>query len=400
MRWRPSGTSSGTSSPSARAVAVVDTPVPRLDFGGGTCPDCAVREVTLPGPLPTIGDDVDWQLRDYDGFRLFMLGELIGRFPERTRWTPADLEVVLVEALAAVLDQLSDTLDRVAAEAYLETARQPRSVRRLLAMIGYDPARLAGPAAEKLEQSWAADPRAMEAARAAGPGSVHTQRRMVTVDDYAARLAEHPLVLRASASSPWTGSWTTVTIAVVLDGNRALDAALTPDETDPVRAATDRFHQAQDLPPVPWSDRPTTRIVLHPYLEAFRMIGQDTALVDAIPVAITIALAVRVAANYFSSEVRRAVAEALGTGPSGFFRPGRLRFGEDLNASDVIETVMRLPGVDNVCLNRFKRVGVRHPDQVASGRIVLDGLEIAVCDNARDPRRGTIRLVLHGGRPG
>ena len=82
-------------------------------------------------------------VRDYDGFRLFMLEELAARFPERTRWTPADMEVVLVEQLAALLDQLSDMLDRIAGEGYLETARRPDSVRRLLGLIGYDAVKMA-----------------------------------------------------------------------------------------------------------------------------------------------------------------------------------------------------------------------------------------------------------------
>ena len=104
----------------------------------GTCPDCGERQVELPAPLPEIGDDFDWQVRDFDSIRRFMLEELAARFPERTRWTAADMEVVLVEALAAVLDQLSDMVDRVGAEAYLESARRPESVRRLLKLIGYD----------------------------------------------------------------------------------------------------------------------------------------------------------------------------------------------------------------------------------------------------------------------
>jgi hypothetical protein len=92
--------------------------------------------VTLPGPLPGVGDDLDWKARDYDRIRIFMMEELAARFPERTRWTPADIEVVIVEVLAAALDQLSDMTDRVASEAYLETARRPESVRRLLKFIG------------------------------------------------------------------------------------------------------------------------------------------------------------------------------------------------------------------------------------------------------------------------
>jgi hypothetical protein len=109
----------------------------KLRFGG-SCPDCGVREVHLPAALPELGDDFDWRVRDYDGFRMFMMEELSARFPERTRWTPADLEVVLVEVFATILDQLSDMLDRVATEAFLESARRPETVRQLLNFIGYD----------------------------------------------------------------------------------------------------------------------------------------------------------------------------------------------------------------------------------------------------------------------
>ncbi|MDH5480815.1 MAG: hypothetical protein OEX11_08670, partial [Nitrosomonas sp.] len=123
-----------------------NTPKPNLIFREG-CSDCARREVELPEQLPLVGDDFDWLLRDYDGFRLFMLEELAARFPERRSWTPADMEVVIVETLSVVLDQLSDMLDRTQAEAFLETARQPESVRRLLAMIGYDAVLMAPDAA-------------------------------------------------------------------------------------------------------------------------------------------------------------------------------------------------------------------------------------------------------------
>ena len=122
---------------------MAQTPESHLIFADG-CSDCATREVDLPEPLPMLGDDFDWLLRDYDGFRLFMLEELAARYPERRRWTPADMEVVIVETLSVVLDQLSDMLDRVRAEAFLEIARRPESVRRLLAMIGYDAVSMAG----------------------------------------------------------------------------------------------------------------------------------------------------------------------------------------------------------------------------------------------------------------
>ena len=112
-------------------------------------------------------------------------------------------------------------------------------------------------------------------------------------------------------------------------------------------------------------------------------------------------LSIQVAADYFQSEVRHAVERALGTAPGGFFAPGRLRFGEDLWASDLYQALMALDGVDNVCLNRFKRLGDRFLDQAATGQIALDGLEVAICDNDQaHPERGYYSLNLHGGRKG
>ena len=85
----------------------------------------------------------------------------------------------------------------------------------------------------------------------------------------------------------------------------------------------------------------------------------------------------------------------------GFFEPGRLKFGEDLYASDIIQALMTLDGIENICLNRFKRVGKIYPDRVNDGFIPLDGLEIAVCDNIPgEPGRGYYTLKLHGGRKG
>lgn len=469
---------------------MADHPVPRLTFREG-CPDCGSREVQLPEPLPPVGDDFDWLLRDYDGFRLFMLEELAARFPERRRWTPADVEVVLVEALSVVLDQLSDMLDRVHAEAYLQDARRPESVRRLLAMIGYDAVaqaddaasipdptpppveateamrrRLkgfhpsfqvllaeyesvvkseltpsqqndletfirdpdgAGPSAlqaaqrfldhaprfverarqHALHRYWTLHPTAMEAARSAGPRAIHTQKRMVTQEDYARRLEDHPLVLRAHASSQWSGSWSTLHVAVILSNNVLLDEPLTAsalggaDDLAAMRDAVEGFHRRRDLESPDWSADPSPRTVLRPYLDAYRMAGQEVFLLDAEPVGIQISLSVRVAANYFESEVRRAVRDALGSGLGGFFEPGRLRFGEDLHAGDLIERVMALDGVEAVCLNRFKRMDRRYADQSEGGRIALDGIEIAVCDNdPAQPERGILRIVTQGGQRG
>lgn len=397
---------------------MADSPQIELRFQG-SCPDCGVREVYLPASLPAAGDDFDWRVRDYDGFRMFMLEELAARFPERRRWTPADLEVVLVEVMATILDQLSDMLDRVAAEAFLESARRPQTVRRLLKFIGYDAVagakskdQLSGDlqgdaAAVALEDYWRSHPHAMEQAKRAGPWDIHTQKRMVTTEDYALRLREHPLVVGAHAWTEWSGSWFTMHLAVIAWGNMKLDSV--PEGATRVefrRGLKDKvvnFHEAVGLTPpnLESSPLPSVRMILWPYIDAFRMAGQEVLLQDPVYIGLYMSISVKVGPNHFQSEIRHAIAQALGHGPEGFFMPGKLGFGEDLYASDVIEVLMAQDGIENVCLNRFKRIGSQYPDCTEAGFISLDGLEVATCHNdAGDPSSGFYRLKLHGGRRG
>ncbi|ABI57092.1 hypothetical protein ACN2MM_09475 [Alkalilimnicola ehrlichii MLHE-1] len=393
---------------------MADSPEIELQFQEG-CDDCGRREVRLPPRLPALGDDFDWDLRDYDGFRLFMLEELAARFPERKRWTPADLEVVLVEALAAVLDQLSDTLDRVAGEAYLETARRPESVRRLLLMIGYDALGLRRrqglppfdgehdgdpiAAIERLEQYWLDHPEDMERDRQEGPRQIHRQHRIVTTADFVTRLEAHPVVERAQAAETWNGSWSLIQVAVIPWARVGLDAP--QDYDDALWTRIEQFHAERDLYLPGRDGRPPVRSLLRHYLDDYRMVGQEVQLVPAEEVGLSLSLSIQVAPHYFQSEVRRAVEQALGTGPGGFFEPGRLRFGEDVWAGDLFQYLMALDGVENLCLNRFKRIGTRFPDMSGTGRIALNGLELAVCDNEPEhPERGYFHLRLHGGRRG
>lgn len=393
---------------------MAENPPIELVFPGG-CPDCGRRLIQLPYPLPEIGDDFDWSARDFDGFRRFMLEELAASFPERSRWTVADMEVVLIEALAAALDQLSDMADRVNAEAFLETARQPQSVRRLLQFIGYDAVREQGfendpedaENGRMAEEKFDADPLAVEKARLQGPRSVFTQRRMVSVDDYAIRLQDHALVLRANAWSQWTGSWTTIHIAMIGWENTELDGICEGETVTAYPAELikqiEAFHKLHGfyLPNLQQSPPPTIRTVLRCYLEAYRMAGQEVVLRDAEYVGIVMSLSIQVAPNYYQSEIAREVEYALGREPGGFFEPGRLKFGEDIYISDIVQQLMQLDGIEHICLNRFKRVGSQFPDRVNDDFILLDGLEIAVCDNEPGKaERGYYYLKLSGGRKG
>lgn len=395
---------------------------PILTFGKG-CPDCGERSAVLPLPIPSIADDFDWRARDYDSFRLLLMQELAYRFPNPRRWTPADTEVVIVELLAAALDRASHALDAVQAERFLETARRPQSVRRLLKLIGYDAVEridsvsLASlpPAApgvdespeQKLERYWRLNPQAMEEARAEGPRLTGEVRRMVTLADHEALLLEHPLVARVHARLVWTGAWRTVLLATLLEGDRTLDAPLhsgpPPADGRPSTIENDLwqtivdFHRVEHLPTPPVDETLTARKLLQGLVELNRMIGVEVLLEGAKAAPVSIALSVRAKKGYFRSELKQALEQAFSRDEGGFFEPGRLGFGDDLSASDIINAAMQIEGVAVACLNRFKRVGP-YPDQTASGVITIADDEFALCANDRAaPEFGNIRITVNAG---
>lgn len=396
---------------------------PVLTFGTG-CPDCGERRATLPLPLPDIADDFDWRARDYDSFRLFLMQELAYRFPDRRRWTPADIEVVIVEVLAAALDRASHALDTVQAERYLETARRPQSVRRILKLIGYDAIERTDTAildalppapggqtetdAQRLERYWRLKPAAMEEARAAGPRLTGEVRRMVTLPDHESVLEEHPLVARARARLVWTGAWNTILVAALLEGDRQLDAALhqgPPPQPGRKPSRLDQelwdeivtFHRVEHLPLPPVNSALTARRLLRGMIDLNRMIGAEVMLETAKAAPVAIVLSVRAKKGYFRSELKQALEEVFTADQGGFFEPGRLGFGEDLFASDVIEATMAVEGVAVACLNRFKRVGA-YPDRVAAGVIEIAEDEYVRCANdPAHPEDGTIRIVVNAG---
>lgn len=98
--------------------------------------DCATPAAQL-APLPEIAVAIDYLTKDYAGFRQALLDFVPTRLPAWTERSEADLSMVLVELFSATADNLSYTQDRVANEAFLNTATQRRSVAGHLALIGY-----------------------------------------------------------------------------------------------------------------------------------------------------------------------------------------------------------------------------------------------------------------------
>ncbi|WP_462160125.1 hypothetical protein [Pseudoalteromonas sp. GB56] len=232
-------------------------------------------------------------------------------------------------------------------------------------------------ATEQLEKQWRDNTHLMDQARARGPRKLHTNRRMVTLDDYRERLEDHPAVLRAASVQKWQGSWYTILVTAVLANNANLDdsveSVLSGLALDEFKQQTNHFHRVNQLAPIDWTESLTFRSVLKALVEKFRMVGQEVWLQDAIAVGVSISLSIKVAQNYFRSEIQQSIKQAMSNEAEGFFEPGRLAFGANLYASDLIEWLMAIEGVDAVCLNQFKRVGKRYADQSGSGVIRLWG---------------------------
>lgn len=366
------------------------------------------REVDLPDPLPEVGDDFDWHQRDFESFRRAMSEELRERFPERTRWTAGDVEAVIIETLAAMLDQLSDMADRVSAEASLPTARRVESVLSWLDFINFDPCKDRGLSLEALKQLYQDSPQELERDRRRGPQKIRLQSRMVHADDYANMLERHPLVMRAYTKPRWNGSWMELVVTASLWNDWRLDHSLTLADTDPNercihklppgrRAQIESFHQGHGLRAPLWDSTPTNRELLSDYLRVFRLAGQSVFLADVVQVGLAIELCVMVRPNYFQSEIRREVRRVLGTGPDGFFRPGRLAAGQDVQLSDIYGEVMSLDGVAEVTLDRFGKLAENPCPGFIQQAIEIAPDEIALCDNKH---HGRLTIRLRGGRRG
>jgi hypothetical protein len=105
------------------------------------CPsplDCEQPPLVCP---PAIDDTppIDYLAKDFDSFKLALSDFSALRYPAWTERSEADFGVMFMESLASVADDLSYLQDRVAAEAWLETATQRRSLVRLARLVDYEP---------------------------------------------------------------------------------------------------------------------------------------------------------------------------------------------------------------------------------------------------------------------
>jgi hypothetical protein len=98
--------------------------------------DCKHAPHVCP-PEAQVDAPVDYQARDFWSLRTALLDFASQRYPRWADRLEADAAVMLAEVMSAVGDELAYYQDRVAREAYLETATQRRSLRRLARLIDY-----------------------------------------------------------------------------------------------------------------------------------------------------------------------------------------------------------------------------------------------------------------------
>src|SRR5262249_7864628 len=102
------------------------------------CPsdaDCAPACECEPQELEE--PEINYLAKDYGSFRQLILDRLAVIMPDWKETHAADIGIALVEILAYTGDYLSYYQDAVATEAYLDTARQRISVRRLVRLVDY-----------------------------------------------------------------------------------------------------------------------------------------------------------------------------------------------------------------------------------------------------------------------
>jgi hypothetical protein len=100
--------------------------------------DCATPPVTCPPddtPLPVI----DYTAKDFSSFLQALSAFSTQNYPNWQERSEADAAVVVMEALAALADELSYYQDRVAAEATMSTATQRRSLVSQARLVDYEP---------------------------------------------------------------------------------------------------------------------------------------------------------------------------------------------------------------------------------------------------------------------
>jgi hypothetical protein len=222
-----------------------------------------------------------------------------------------------------------------------------------------------------------ADPEPMAEVKLFAPTAFRKElQRAITADDYAQLVAREfkkkKIVQGAAAALNWTGSW--------------YEAQVTIDPLESEEAS------------------PPLRKEIGQYLEHFRRVGHDLAVMPAHYVPLAIELTVCVLPHFLRGHVEaelRAVfgARVLPQGKLGFFHPDNLTFGEGIRLSQLVAAAQAVKGVESVRVTQLERLYEGKNGELEQGILKLGAMEVARLDNDPSfPEHGKLTLKMGGGR--
>ncbi len=220
------------------------------------------------------------------------------------------------------------------------------------------------------------EPETMEEVRQRAPHAFRNQERAVTEADYADKAQLNPGVQRAAATFRWTGSWHTVFLTVDPLGGVITNKALKQQFRTGVLGG----------------------------LERYRMAGHDLEADEPRYVPLEIVMHVCVKAGYFRSDMRGALlsvfhSRLMSNGRKGVFHADNFTFGQAVYLSPLYAAAQEIAGVGSVHITTFQRQDQPGTLALETGRLELDRLEIARCDNDPGfPEHGIFQLDLGGGK--
>ena len=159
------------------------------------------------------------------------------------------------------------------------------------------------------------EPESIEEVRDVAPYAFRTQQCCVTEEDYATIAMQHPQVQNAVARLRWLGNRSVASIYVQRKQGQAMDAAFIAE--------------------------------LNRFVDAYRLAGHALEIHGPYFVGLRVTLRVRLQRYAASSVVGSALAKALSNKASGFFAPDHFTFGQPIYQSQLMATVMAVPGVQH-----------------------------------------------------
>ena len=208
------------------------------------------------------------------------------------------------------------------------------------------------------------DPESIEEVRDVAPYAFRKQQCCVTEEDYATIAMQHPQVQNAVARLRWLGNQPVACIYAQRKQGLPIDAAFIAE--------------------------------LRRFVDAYRLAGHTLEIRNPYFVGLRISLRVQLQRFAASSVVGNALAKALSNTASGFFAPEHFTFGQPIYQSQLLATVMAVPGVQQVEIEQFCRFDTSPSTCVED--ISPGPLEIVRLDNNETaPYNGILKIHLEGG---